>query len=61
MQEFGKLYLRVIIERASDKSHMVRRKVIQLLTSILNQNPTESTTVLKVLLLKWQDSNLAVR
>ena len=36
IEKFTALYLRLIIERAIDKSHLVRRKVIQLLTSILN-------------------------
>ena len=54
MQRFTALYLRLIVDRASDKSHMVRRKVISILTSILNHKSfADSTVVLKVLLLKW--------
>lgn len=46
--KFTSMYLKLIVEKASDKSHLVRRKVIQLLTSLLNnaKGTQESTTVL---------------
>ena len=45
----------LIIDCAGDKSNMVRRKVIKILSSILEQvrNVQEQTAVLKVLLRKW--------
>ena len=52
-------YLPIIIERAGDKSHIVRKKVIQTLSLIMERHSKED--VLKILLLKWQDSSAQVR
>lgn len=53
LKKFLAVYLRLIVEKAGDKSHLVRRKVIQLLSAILDhvRDGQETTSVLKVLLL----------
>ena len=63
VSEFLKHFNRLIVEKAGDRSHLVRRKVIQLLSKILDtaREPAERTMILKVLLLKWHDSSLAVK
>ena len=54
LPRFSQKYLKLIISKALDKSHMVRKKVIQILTIILDfEKFKESTYVLRVLLAKW--------
>ena len=59
INEYIDTYLPIIVERAGDRSHMVRKKVIQTLSLIMEKHSKEE--VLKILLLKWQDSSPQVR
>ncbi|CDW77530.1 heat repeat domain containing protein [Stylonychia lemnae] len=63
-KKFVGTYLPIIIERADDSSICVRKKVVQILAYVLQQNKhkqsqmsIDSSQIIRVLIQKWEESN----